>query len=158
MSKTSIGIIGILVLLSGIGAYLLTVEALGDTASFCQFAVKNLIGGECYSYWSGFTYIVTGPSGGGGATRPLGLLFALIVILGIALIIIALRSDNHVSTPEREKLRSAPRRFDRTLRVRHPYGSRESGLAVRTSGWNCLRNPWQNCNSNRVSSPWIREQ
>ncbi len=96
MKSITVGIIGILVLLAGIGSYLLTADALSETASFCQFAAKNPIEPACASYWSGFTYIVSFPSGGGGATRPLGLLFALIVILGIALIIIALRSEKHV--------------------------------------------------------------
>ncbi len=92
MKSITVGIIGILVLLAGIGTWWLTADTLNETASFCTFVAKNPIQGSCYSYCSGLNCVVTSTNSLGGFARPLGWFFALIVLLGFVLVIIALRS------------------------------------------------------------------
>ena len=79
-----IGTLGILVLLSGIAAFLLTSQVLSQTCP-----TDSPIGLHCW--WSGLSYNGAEPNGGGGFTTPLSAPFILLVVLGFIIIIVGLQ-------------------------------------------------------------------
>lgn len=88
MRLTIIGILGILVVLSGVSALFLTYQAI---SLICPVGLAS--GVHCR--WDGLSYNWADSNGGGGLNDPILLVpFLLLIVLGVIIIVIGLRTNS----------------------------------------------------------------
>ena len=88
MKRTTMGVIGLFVLLAGIWALYETNQALDQVAGECRFSAQFGYQNNCDTWWSGTSFNTR------SSTNPLGLPFLIVILLGVALVVQALREPN----------------------------------------------------------------
>jgi hypothetical protein len=85
---TIIGILGILVVLSGVSALFLTYQAI---SFICPVGLAS----DVHCWWNGLSYNWADPNGGGGLNDPILLVpFLLLIVLGVVVMIVGFQNTH----------------------------------------------------------------